>query len=108
MRLLMIAAGAAALTMSVSQASAADGPKCLQAQLVDHTHVIDPSNLLFYMKDGKVWLNHLPTACDSLRLHGFVIHGQDMDLCSGQGITLIKTGQACVLGDFASYRSPKP
>jgi hypothetical protein len=99
----MFAASAAALAMAFSPASAADGPKCLQADMVDHTHVIDASNLVFYMKNGKAWLNRLPTACKSLQLHGFVIHGQDMELCGGQGVTIITSEQACVLGNFEPY-----
>ena len=88
-------------------ASAAAGLTCLQSELIDHTHVVNPSTVLFYMKDGKIWQNDLPQPCGGLAFNGFVVRGHQMEICGGQGITVIKTHQACVLGKkFTAYQAP--
>lgn len=96
---------ALALT-AASPALASDGPKCLASQFIDHTHVANISTVLFYMKDGKVWQNDLPAPCSGLQFHGFVIHGQESEICGGQGIRLIESGQVCILGRFSAYQAP--
>ena len=39
-------------------------PVCLQTFRIDHTHVVDSKNVLFYMKDGKIWHNALVNSSD--------------------------------------------
>ena len=107
-----IAFATAALTCVAALAGtlpalAADGPVCLQSQFIDHTHTVNPSTVLFYMKDGKVWRNDLPQPCNGLKIHGFVVRGHDSEICGGQGITIIQTHAVCMLGkEFTAYEAP--
>jgi hypothetical protein len=101
---LMCAGGA--LANPQRPASEMSGPACLQAPLVDHTHVANPSTVLFYMKDGKIWQNNLAAACSGLKFHGFKIVGHQNELCAGSGISVIVTGEVCQLGKFSPYAAP--
>lgn len=74
---------------------------------VDHTHVVDPKTILFYMRDGKIWKNSLPSACPGLMFHGFSFLTYQDEVCSNaQGIQVIETGEVCQLGAFTSYAPP--
>lgn len=80
---------------------------CLWTNLIDHTKAIDPKTLLFYMKDGKVWKNSLKTRCPSLKDFGFAYITPDGRICSNsQVIYVLKTHDACMLGDFELYTPP--
>lgn len=85
---------------------AQNAPTCIESQLIDHTSVVDTRTVLFHMRGGKIWQNDLPTACAGLKLHGFVVRGQDSQICSGSGITLIESGSVCVLGKFTAAVPP--
>jgi hypothetical protein len=88
-------------------ALAADGPTCLQSQFIDHTHTVNPSTVLFYMRDGKIWRNDLPQPCPGLNFYGFVVQGHDSEICGGQGINIIKAQTTCTLGkNFTTYLPP--
>jgi hypothetical protein len=74
---------------------------------IDHTHVVDPRTILFYMKDGKVWKNTLPTPCPGLLYHGFSFLTRQDEVCSNaQGIRVIESGEVCQLGAFTPYAPP--
>jgi hypothetical protein len=104
----LVAAGLFAGTVlaGAGPASAADGPACLQSQFIDHTNTVNPTTVRFYMRGGKVWQNNLPTPCNGLKLHGFVVQGHDSEICGGQGISVLETREVCVLGKFAAYQPP--
>jgi len=77
---------------------------CLEAYLIDHTHVVNASTVLFYMRNGKIWQSNLPTPCPGLLMHGFVAKAGYTEICGGaQGITVIQTGEVCQLGPFTPY-----
>lgn len=86
--------------------AAAPGPACIQSQFVDHTHAVNPSTVLFYMRGGKVFQNDLRGSCSGLAFHGFVVTGHNSEICGGQGITVIETHQVCQLGKFSAYVAP--
>jgi hypothetical protein len=74
---------------------------------IDHTHVVDPQTVLFYMSDGKVWKNSLRSPCPGLMFHGFAFLTHQDEVCSNaQGIRVIETGEVCQLGAFTSYTPP--
>ncbi len=117
MKMLAVAATIAALTVSQALAqpgappsySGKPGPVCLYPYMIDHTHVVDPRTILFYMRDGKVWRNTMKTGCRGLMFHGFVYVTHFDELCSNmQSIRVIKTGEVCVLGTFTPERVPRP
>jgi hypothetical protein len=108
MRGIVVAVSAAIFLMGSAQAkTAAEGREvCLQAQFIDHTKVVNPSTVLFYMRGGKVWQNNLKAPCNGLNFHGFTVVGHETEICAGQGITVITTHEACVLGGFTAYTPP--
>lgn len=108
MKLLVVAAAIAAFAAGPAGAagamSAASGNRCLAATDVDHTHVIDQSNILFYMRDGKIWHTHLTPACVNLKLSGFKMVGHPDQFCANaQTIEVLNGGATCQLGNFTPY-----
>lgn len=76
---------------------------------IDHTKVVDPQTILFYMRDGKIWKNTLHSPCHGLEFHGFSFVTHYDEICSNAvSIQVIQTGQVCQLGDFSPYTAPAP
>jgi hypothetical protein len=102
------ALAAAAALVACAALPAQASPVCLQTIRIDHTHVLDAKNVLFYMKDGKVWQNRLQNSCPSLHFHGFVmnVRGGDSVCSNQQSIKVIVTGEVCMLGEFTPYTPP--
>jgi len=103
-KLVSVLAAAAMAAGALSPALAA--PVCLTNYLIDHTSVKDPQTILFYMKNGAVYANHLRSACPGLNFHGFVmnIRGGNDQICSNEGgITVLVTHEVCQLGAFTPY-----
>jgi hypothetical protein len=80
---------------------------CIDATEIDHTHALNARQVLFYMKDRKVWLNTLKAPCASLSLQeGFVLPTGFSTFCSNaQAITVLNTRQVCLLGEFTPYQT---
>ncbi len=100
---------AAAAFAAVAAAPASAAPVCLQTYRIDHTSVVDSKNILFHMKDGKVWHNALKNSCPALNFHGFImnVRGGDDTVCSNQqSIKVIDSGEVCMLGEFTPYMPP--
>ncbi|HEX3808370.1 MAG TPA: hypothetical protein VHW02_01625 [Rhizomicrobium sp.] len=75
---------------------------CLWSYMVDHTSVAKNSrSIVFHMRDGKQVLNTLPASCNGLQFHGFSYVSRSDEVCAGQGIRVIETGQVCMLGQFS-------
>jgi hypothetical protein len=82
---------------------------CLRATEIDHTHVLNDHQILFYMRGNKVWLNTLRAPCMALHAwdQGFVMPSQFSDFCANaQAIRVNNTGQFCLLGEFTPYEKP--
>jgi hypothetical protein len=95
----LAAAALAACAVLPAQAS----PVCLETFRIDHTSVVDSKNILFHMKDGKVWHNALRNSCPALNFHGFImnVRGGNDTVCSNQqSIKVIDSGEVCMLGEF--------
>jgi hypothetical protein len=76
---------------------------------IDHTHVVDPQTILFYMRDGKIWKNTLKARCPSLMFHGFNFATHQDEICSNaQSIRVIETDEVCQLGAFTPYMPTPP
>lgn len=88
------------------------GPVCLQPALVPNepiprTRVLDPQHILFYTREGQVWMNRLQTPCRGLMFHGFSVLGQQGEICSNAtAIRVIESGETCQLGAFTPYTPP--
>jgi hypothetical protein len=93
-----------------SEGGAGAGPVCLRPFDVSgpsgviRTHVVDPRTVLFYMPNGKVWVNHLSSPCRGLMFHGFEYLTRQDELCSNQvSIRVLESGEVCKLGSFTPY-----
>lgn len=104
-----IALSEAVLAAPLQAQPANTAPTCIRpfdfsTGSVDHTHVVNPTTILFYMRDGKIWKNALRQPCRGLTLHGFVFTTQQDEVCSNaQSIRVIQTGEICQLGEFTRY-----
>lgn len=108
--LLLAAAG------TVTAQTKADAPqRCIQISRIDHTKVVDNQNILFYMRGGKVYNNHLPHPCSTLSFgRAFKFATSQSQLCSVDIISVIESstgdeiaGAKCGLGMFVPV-SPQP
>jgi len=98
----------AADAQGVATSAAPSNHVCLQSYLIDHTTTVNPSVILFHMKNGTVWKNTLPQPCRGLSFHGFVYETKDEQICSDmQPISVIETHEVCTLGAFTPY-APQP
>src|SRR5215472_7488502 len=88
------------------------GPVCLQPALVPgqpipRTKVLDPQHILFFTRDGQVWMNRLKTPCRGLMFRGFDVIAFQGEICSNAAaIRVIESGQTCQLGAFTPYTPP--
>jgi hypothetical protein len=74
---------------------------------IDHTKVVNPQTILFYMRDGKIWKNTLRGPCQGLELHGFSFVTHYDEICSNAvSIQVIQTGEVCQLGYFSPFTAP--
>lgn len=74
---------------------------------LDHTKVLNPTTIVFYMRDGKVWKNTLKAPCPALQFHGFSYVTHQDEVCSNaQAIQVLVTGEICQLGEFTPYTPP--
>jgi hypothetical protein len=114
MKMKLIAAATAAMALFSGAALAQQGlgagtttggnHVCLWTYQIDHTHVMNPRTVLFYMKDGHVWRNDLKAPCRGLEFHGFDFVSRSDTICGPEiGIRVIRTGEACSLGEFSPY-----
>ncbi|HWD49166.1 MAG TPA: hypothetical protein VG309_04530 [Rhizomicrobium sp.] len=106
MKTFLISALVAAGLMAGGTAQASDGPMCLQAYLVDHTHVVNASTIDFYLRGGKVLRSHLATPCSGLNFHGFKVIGHEGEICAPGGISVLVSSQICELGRFEPVQNP--
>jgi hypothetical protein len=81
---------------------------CLQAEDVDHTHVLNDHQILFYMRGKKIWLNTLHGRCITLPFQeGFVWSSGFPEYCANaEAIRVVRSGEVCQLGEFTPYEQP--
>ncbi len=100
----LIAPGASALADGAPESKGV----CLRAEEIDHTHVLNDRQVLFYMKDRKIWLNTLQGRCVTLPVQeGFVMGSGFSEFCANaQAIHVVNTRETCSLGEFTPYEKP--
>jgi hypothetical protein len=81
---------------------------CLQAHDVDHTHVLNDHQILFYMRGKKIWLNTLQGRCVTLPFReGFAWESSFPEYCANaETIRVVQSGEVCRLGEFTPYETP--
>lgn len=97
-------AASAAFAQAPARTPAMHNNVCLWTYRIDHTHLVDESTILFYMRGGKVWKNTLPAPCLGLKFHGFAYVTMDGSICSNeQSIFVLESHEVCMLGAFEPY-----
>lgn len=82
--------------------------RCVNTMLIRNTYIVDDQNMLFYMRDGKIYHNRLTHACPGLRDDKAFMYSIPMhQLCNVDLITVLENqgfgferGASCGLGDF--------
>ena len=96
-RLLAIAA-----FLSVFVSSPAVANTCLQTQDIVSAQSNDGKLMVFQMKNGQSYVNHLQGSCPDLKFNGFVwtVRGIGTVCENMQSLRVLNSGQVCVLGQF--------
>jgi hypothetical protein len=82
--------------------------QCVSLARIDRTEVIDDQNILFHMRGGKIYRNHLSHRCPGLGFHeSFMYRTSLSQLCNVDIITVLNDigfgfspGPSCGLGLF--------
>jgi len=82
--------------------------RCISLRAIDKTDVVDDNNILFYMRNGDVYLNRLPHRCPGLKRERTFMYRTTMPrLCDVDIITVLDQagfgfmpGASCGLGRF--------
>lgn len=81
---------------------------CVHIRSLEDIDIVDARNLVFRMRDGSVYRNHLPNACPGLRPRDTLMYRSSAgQLCSVDIITVLEDrgfgfspGASCGLGMF--------
>lgn len=85
-----------------------EAERCVDVRSIDRTDVVDDYNILFYMRNGDIYVNHLPRRCPGLRRERTFSYRTTMSrLCNVDLITVLdrmgsgfQPGVSCGLGLF--------
>jgi hypothetical protein len=67
-----------------------DTERCVDLRAIDRTDVVDDYNILFYMRSGDIYVNHLPRRCPGLRRERTFSYRTTMSrLCNVDLITVL-------------------
>ncbi|HEX4508134.1 MAG TPA: hypothetical protein VH722_20575 [Alphaproteobacteria bacterium] len=82
---------------------------CLATAQIDHTDIVNDSAIVFFMKDGKAYMNAMRIPCSSLQMEGAFAYETDApEVCSNsQTIRVKNSGNFCELGQFTPFTPPK-
>jgi Family of unknown function (DUF6491) len=82
---------------------------CLPTAQIDHTEIVNESAIVFFMKDGKAYMNTMRIPCSSLKMEdGFAYTVDVAEVCSNsQTIRVLRSGNFCELGQFTPFQPPK-
>lgn len=84
------------------------GERCVQIKDIRRTEVVDNQNILFYVRNKKVYNNHLPHSCGGLAAgNAFQYETSQSELCDTDIIRVVNSttgellpGASCGLGLF--------
>ena len=94
---------------AATNSSTAGNGVCLQTSQIDHTEIVNDSAIVFFMKDGKAYMNSMRIPCPSLQMEGGFAYTADVaEICSNsQTIRVLRSGNFCELGQFTPFTPPK-
>lgn len=95
-------------TASYSADSQATGERCVPIKDIRRTEVVDNENILFHLRNKKVYNNHLPHRCGGLAAgNAFQYETSQSELCNTDIIRVVNSttgellpGASCGLGLF--------
>ena len=92
-----------------NDSDAAGNGVCLTVGQIDHTDIVNDSAIVFFMKDGKAYMNTMRIPCSSLKMEdGFAYMTDTAEICSNsQTIRVLRSGNFCELGQFTPFTPPK-
>jgi hypothetical protein len=76
---------------------------CLDTRKMVRSDSKDGRTMLFKMRDGSTYVNHLQGFCPDLKFAGFIwqLHGGDTKVCEFENtFHVLQSGQICTLGKF--------
>jgi Family of unknown function (DUF6491) len=114
---MLLGAAILALAGCSDDAPATDAPPaetagngvCLPTAQIDHTEIVNESAIVFFLKDGKAYMNTMRIPCPSLKMEdGFAYTADVAEVCSNsQTIRVLRSGNFCELGQFTAFQPPK-
>jgi hypothetical protein len=97
-------------TPTEAPAEASAPPSCVSPRDIQSTTPISDREIVFRMRNGKIWKNTLSANCPGLKFEGgfsWTIRG-DTVCANLQTIEVLRRGNACLLGEFSAYTPPAP
>lgn len=102
------AEAAAAANDAAAEPIDTDPMRCISTTRLDRTEVVDDETVLFFMRGGDIYRNHLSRSCPGLeREKRFTYRVYGNQLCRVDTITVLESrafgltdGFTCALGDF--------
>ncbi len=76
---------------------------CLDTRQMVSSTSKDGKTMVFKMRDGTIWVNHLQGSCPDLKFMGFAwrLQAGDTEVCERQqSFQVLQSPQVCVLGPF--------
>lgn len=89
-------------------AGAASPPQCVYPRDIMSTKPLSDREILFTMRNGKVWKNTLHGNCPGLKFEdGFSWNVRGDTVCANlQTLYVLRRGTPCQLGEFSAYTPP--
>lgn len=86
----------------------AQADRCINPTRIQKQAILTDREIRFEMDNGDVWINTLKRACSGLKFEGgFSWDVRGVQVCSNeQIITVLNTGNTCMLGQFAKAAAP--
>lgn len=84
---------------------------CLNTRQIVSSKSRDGRTMLFRMRDGRQYVNHLRGYCPGLKFDGFswVLRSGDEEVCeNAQSLRVLRSGEVCILGRFEPVRGARP
>lgn len=84
---------------------------CINSRDITSSKSDDGKTMVFKMRNGQTYVNHMQGSCPDLRFNGFVwvLHSGDDMICEyEQSLRVLQSGQVCVLGKFDPPTMSKP
>jgi hypothetical protein len=79
------------------------GNVCLDTRKMVSSESKDGRIMVFKMRDGTTFVNHLQGYCPDLKFTGFIwqLHAGDTNVCEHENtFSVLQSGQSCTLGKF--------